>query len=289
MVRAIREYLKRTGIKVGFKPAGGIRTAKDSLAWLSLMKEELGTEWTKVWTYFYLPWLIWFLEWLVPNRRQFTFDWCWASTLPLLLRPLCRCSPTCHVISWLITCDLSFIAHCNTIHTLIWSMYRVLRQRCCLILLKLVLKLSLPNLPQLYTSANRLPILVQFLIINDVIVTSVSPINPLVLKILFYWQYLQSATVLVTFAKLSRSFVRTAFFGVRVKRRTTTTLSYVSLIINRVIGVPSWIFTTALHRRLIVGHFQLDAAEQASFDSCWVFSNNTALSGIEVAPLLVVQ
>ena len=48
MVRAIREYLKRTGIKVGFKPAGGIRTAKDSLAWLSLMKEELGTEWTKV-------------------------------------------------------------------------------------------------------------------------------------------------------------------------------------------------------------------------------------------------
>jgi len=47
MVRAIREYLKRTGIKVGFKPAGGIRTAKDSLAWLSLMKEELGTEWTK--------------------------------------------------------------------------------------------------------------------------------------------------------------------------------------------------------------------------------------------------
>ena len=48
MVRAIREYLKRTGIKVGFKPAGGIRTAKDSLAWLSLMKEELGTEYVKV-------------------------------------------------------------------------------------------------------------------------------------------------------------------------------------------------------------------------------------------------
>ena len=48
MVRAIREYVKRTGIKVGFKPAGGIKTAKDSLAWLSLMKEELGTEWTKV-------------------------------------------------------------------------------------------------------------------------------------------------------------------------------------------------------------------------------------------------
>ena len=32
-------------IQVGFKPAGGIRTAKDSCVWLSLMKEELGDEW----------------------------------------------------------------------------------------------------------------------------------------------------------------------------------------------------------------------------------------------------
>jgi deoxyribose-phosphate aldolase len=45
MVRAIREYLERTGYKVGFKPAGGIRTAKQALDWLILMKEELGTEW----------------------------------------------------------------------------------------------------------------------------------------------------------------------------------------------------------------------------------------------------
>jgi deoxyribose-phosphate aldolase len=45
MVRAIREYRERTGYNVGFKPAGGIRTAKDSLAWLMLMKEELGREW----------------------------------------------------------------------------------------------------------------------------------------------------------------------------------------------------------------------------------------------------
>ncbi len=45
MVRSIREYLDRTGHKVGFKPAGGIRTAKQSLDWLVLMKEELGTEW----------------------------------------------------------------------------------------------------------------------------------------------------------------------------------------------------------------------------------------------------
>jgi deoxyribose-phosphate aldolase len=45
MVRAIREYLERTGHKVGFKPAGGISTAKQAMAWQSLMKEELGSEW----------------------------------------------------------------------------------------------------------------------------------------------------------------------------------------------------------------------------------------------------
>ena len=47
MVRAIRDYYKRTGYKVGFKPAGGIRSAKDALSWLALMKEELGDEWTQ--------------------------------------------------------------------------------------------------------------------------------------------------------------------------------------------------------------------------------------------------
>jgi deoxyribose-phosphate aldolase len=47
MVRAIREYAQETGMAVGFKPAGGIRTAKQSLDWLSLMKEELGTAWMK--------------------------------------------------------------------------------------------------------------------------------------------------------------------------------------------------------------------------------------------------
>jgi deoxyribose-phosphate aldolase len=45
MARAIREYLERTGYHVGFKPAGGLRTAKDALAWLVLMKEELGRRW----------------------------------------------------------------------------------------------------------------------------------------------------------------------------------------------------------------------------------------------------
>ncbi len=47
MARAIREYYERTGYKVGFKPAGGIRTAKQSLDWLILMKEELGDEWLR--------------------------------------------------------------------------------------------------------------------------------------------------------------------------------------------------------------------------------------------------
>ena len=45
MVRAIRDYFESTGYRVGFKPAGGIRSAKSSLDWLILMKEELGDEW----------------------------------------------------------------------------------------------------------------------------------------------------------------------------------------------------------------------------------------------------
>ena len=45
MLRMIREYLENTGYSVGFKPAGGIRSAKESLEWLIMMKEELGLEW----------------------------------------------------------------------------------------------------------------------------------------------------------------------------------------------------------------------------------------------------
>ena len=45
MVRAIRNYYEETGYKVGFKPAGGIRKAKEAIAWLILIKEELGDEW----------------------------------------------------------------------------------------------------------------------------------------------------------------------------------------------------------------------------------------------------
>jgi deoxyribose-phosphate aldolase len=45
MVRAIRDYWEQTGYQVGFKPAGGINTAKQTLAWQALMREELGVEW----------------------------------------------------------------------------------------------------------------------------------------------------------------------------------------------------------------------------------------------------
>ena len=45
MVRAIRDFHAATGIRVGFKPAGGLRTARDALNWQVLMREELGRDW----------------------------------------------------------------------------------------------------------------------------------------------------------------------------------------------------------------------------------------------------
>lgn len=45
MLRAIRDYHDATGLAVGFKPAGGLRTAKDALNWQVLMTEELGRDW----------------------------------------------------------------------------------------------------------------------------------------------------------------------------------------------------------------------------------------------------
>ena len=45
MIRAIRDYYDRTGIRVGYKPAGGISKAKDAITYLALMKEELGDRW----------------------------------------------------------------------------------------------------------------------------------------------------------------------------------------------------------------------------------------------------
>lgn len=45
MLRMIREYLDETGHKIGYKPAGGIGTAKDVMNYQFLMKEELGNDW----------------------------------------------------------------------------------------------------------------------------------------------------------------------------------------------------------------------------------------------------
>jgi len=47
MSRAIREYRERTGYLVGLKPAGGIRSARESLEWLALIKDELGDRWLR--------------------------------------------------------------------------------------------------------------------------------------------------------------------------------------------------------------------------------------------------
>jgi deoxyribose-phosphate aldolase len=45
MIRAIRSYEEMTGCKIGYKPAGGISTAKDILGYQIMMKEELGNDW----------------------------------------------------------------------------------------------------------------------------------------------------------------------------------------------------------------------------------------------------
>jgi deoxyribose-phosphate aldolase len=47
MVRMIREYFEQTGYAIGYKPAGGIRSAKNALEYLYLMKEELGDRWLR--------------------------------------------------------------------------------------------------------------------------------------------------------------------------------------------------------------------------------------------------
>lgn len=47
MVRAIRDYYAQTGYRVGFKPAGGISTAKVALQWMAMMLNELGEEYTR--------------------------------------------------------------------------------------------------------------------------------------------------------------------------------------------------------------------------------------------------
>jgi deoxyribose-phosphate aldolase len=45
MLRAARDYGELAGYQIGFKPAGGLKTAKDAMNWLILMKEEMGRRW----------------------------------------------------------------------------------------------------------------------------------------------------------------------------------------------------------------------------------------------------
>ena len=47
MMRAIRDYERLTGVKVGYKPAGGVSKGKDALVYLALLKEELGDRWLR--------------------------------------------------------------------------------------------------------------------------------------------------------------------------------------------------------------------------------------------------
>ena len=45
MCQAIKEYYEKTGIQIGFKPAGGLNTVHDALAYYTIVKEVLGERW----------------------------------------------------------------------------------------------------------------------------------------------------------------------------------------------------------------------------------------------------
>lgn len=45
MIRAIQDFYQETQRKIGFKPAGGVRSVKDAIAWMTLIKSTLGNEW----------------------------------------------------------------------------------------------------------------------------------------------------------------------------------------------------------------------------------------------------
>ena len=85
MVREIRAYQDMTGYQIGFKPAGGIRSAKDALNWLILIKEELGDAWL--------------------NNRLFRFgasrftNRYRTSTFSSPQRTLCRSTPLSHELA----------------------------------------------------------------------------------------------------------------------------------------------------------------------------------------------
>ena len=45
MCQAIKEYNELTGIQIGFKPAGGMKTVEDALTYYTIVKEVLGEKW----------------------------------------------------------------------------------------------------------------------------------------------------------------------------------------------------------------------------------------------------
>ncbi len=45
MCQAIKEYYEKTGIQIGFKPAGGINTVMDAIIYYTIVKEVLGEKW----------------------------------------------------------------------------------------------------------------------------------------------------------------------------------------------------------------------------------------------------
>lgn len=45
MCQAIKEYYDKTGIQIGFKPAGGLNTVHDALVYYTIVKEVLGKQW----------------------------------------------------------------------------------------------------------------------------------------------------------------------------------------------------------------------------------------------------
>ena len=47
MIRAIQDFNRLTGKKIGLKPAGGVKTVDDAIKWLTLVKETLGSEYLK--------------------------------------------------------------------------------------------------------------------------------------------------------------------------------------------------------------------------------------------------
>lgn len=45
MIRAIKDFYRETKRKIGFKPAGGVKTVQDAIAWMTMIKSVLGNEW----------------------------------------------------------------------------------------------------------------------------------------------------------------------------------------------------------------------------------------------------